>query len=127
MTILVTGATGFIGRHICACLLGRGHVVTGAARNVASLTRRFPGVNCVQIDMNRMLAPDEWIAVLAGIDAVVNCAGILQSSIDQSAEAIHAAAPKALFDACVALGIRRVVQMSAVSADSEAGTEYAPQ
>ncbi len=125
MNVLVTGATGFIGRHICACLLGRGYVVTGAARNVASLRRRFPGVNCVRIDMNRMLSPDDWSPLLAGIDAIVNCAGILQSSMAQSAEAIHAAAPKALFDACGALRIRRVVQISAVSADSEAGTEYA--
>src|SRR6267154_2424212 len=95
MNVLVTGATGFIGRHICACLLGRGYVVTGAARNVASLRRRFPGVNCVRIDMNRMLSPDDWSPLLAGIDAIVNCAGILQSSMAQSAEAIHAAAPKA--------------------------------
>ena len=125
MSVLVTGATGFIGRHICACLLGKSYVVTGAARNVTSLTRRFPGVNCVRVDMNRMLSPNDWIPLLAGIDAVVNCAGILQSSATQSAEAIHAAAPKALFDACTALGIRSVIQISAVSADSEAGTEYA--
>jgi uncharacterized protein YbjT (DUF2867 family) len=40
-------------------------------------------------------------------------------------EAIHAMAPIALFDACRAEGIRRVVQISAISADTEVGTPYA--
>src|SRR5260370_31509979 len=102
MNVLVTGATGFIGRHICACLLGRGYVVTGAARNVASLRRRFPGVNCVRIDMNRMLSPDDWSPLLAGIDALVNRAGSLQSSIAQLAQATHAAAPDAISHPCPA-------------------------
>jgi dTDP-6-deoxy-L-talose 4-dehydrogenase (NAD+) len=31
--IIVTGATGFVGRHVVAALLSRGHEVTGVARN----------------------------------------------------------------------------------------------
>jgi uncharacterized protein YbjT (DUF2867 family) len=125
MHILVTGAAGFIGRHICARLLRDGHAVTAAVRAPASIARRFPGMRGVAIDMNRLVAPDAWAPLLAGVDAVVNCAGVLQSGRGQSATAIHATAPKALFDACVAAGIARVVQISAVSADAAAGTEYA--
>lgn len=32
--IVVTGATGFVGRHVVEALLSRGHEVTGVARNV---------------------------------------------------------------------------------------------
>jgi uncharacterized protein YbjT (DUF2867 family) len=125
MKILVTGATGFIGRHICARLLRDGHRIMAAVRDTASIARRFPGIDAVRIDMNRMASAAAWQPLLAGIDAVVNCAGILQSGAGQSATAIHADAPKALFDACLASGVRRVVQISAVSADVAAGTEYA--
>jgi uncharacterized protein YbjT (DUF2867 family) len=111
MQILITGATGFIGRHICARLLPDGHVVTAAVRDTASVARRFPGIRSVPIDMNRMVSMADWMPVLEGIDAVVNCAGILQSGRGQSAAAIHAAAPRALFDACVARRVRRVVQI----------------
>ena len=32
MRILVTGASGFLGRPLCQMLAGRGHAVTGASR-----------------------------------------------------------------------------------------------
>ncbi len=125
MHILVTGATGFIGRHICARLLAGGHRITAAVRDPAVARRRFPGIEAVQVDLNGMTSPDDWRALLRGIDGVVNAAGILQSKPGQSALAIHTSAPVALFDACLAGGVRRVVQISAVSADEAAGTEYA--
>ncbi len=75
--------------------------------------------------MNRALAPRDWLAHLEAIDAVVNCAGVLQATRSQSIESIHATAPVALFRACQERGVRRVIQISAISADREAGTAYA--
>jgi len=37
MKVLVTGGTGFIGRHVVTCLLARGHSVTVLARDPAKL------------------------------------------------------------------------------------------
>jgi uncharacterized protein YbjT (DUF2867 family)/uncharacterized membrane protein YphA (DoxX/SURF4 family) len=125
MNVLLLGATGFIGRHVCARLLQGAHNVTAAVRNVESAKRRFPGIRTFYVDMNRMTAPADWASLLNGIDAVVNCAGILQSGRGQSANLVHAAAPRALFDACLAHHVRRVIQISAVSADMAAGSEYA--
>lgn len=125
MHILLTGATGFLGRHITARLLHEGYEVTAAVRDVEIAKRRFPGIKTVRIDMNKMPRRENWLPLVTGMDAVVNCAGILQSSRGQSARAIHTEAPKALFEACLATGVKRVIQISAVSADPEAGTEYA--
>ncbi len=125
MRVLLLGATGFIGRHVAARLLGEGHVVVAAVRDAAGARRRFPGIEAVRIDLNHMASARDWLPLLSGIDAVVNCAGILQSGNGQSARAIHATAPIALFAACQAAGIRRLVHISAVSADAAAGTEYA--
>ena len=125
MHVLVTGATGFVGRHVCARLLADGQQVTAIVRDPLVAARRFPGITAIRGDLNHMTNPWAWRPLLAGVDAVVNCAGILQARSGQSAEAIHTRAPNALFDACVAVGVRRVVQISAVSADPEAGTAYA--
>jgi len=43
----------------------------------------------------------------------------------ESIEAIHTAAPKALFAACKSANVRRVIQISAISAQTAAGTAYA--
>ena len=125
MRILLTGANGFIGAQLTAVLLASGHQVVGAVRQPASFQQRFPQADAVAIDLNRDLKLEDWLPRLAGIDAVINCAGILQGELGQSAEAIHYLAPKALFDACARLGISRVIQISAISADAEASTAYA--
>lgn len=125
MHVLVLGATGFIGRHVVGRLLASGHRVTAVVRDVASCRRRFPAARAVFADLNEMIEPERWHELLAGIDAVVNCAGILQQRRGQSIAAIHRDAPVALFRACAQRGVARVVQISAVSADADAGTDYA--
>lgn len=123
--ILVTGANGFIGSHLTAGLLARGYDVLGAVRRPAPFLRRFPTARAVPTDMNRDIQPEQWFARLEGVAAVINCAGILQGGPGQSIDAIHYRAPAALFDACARIGIRRVIQISAISADTAAGTDYA--
>jgi uncharacterized protein YbjT (DUF2867 family) len=124
MRILLIGASGFIGRELFAALEQRGHRVVPALRNPGAappFSREAP----ILIDLNRDTTVESWQPRLEGIDAVVNCAGILQGSRSESIEAIHELAPAALFAACERAGVRRVVQISAISADREAGTAYA--
>ncbi len=125
MRILVTGANGFIGGHLVAALRAAGHGVVAAVRDTADAARRLPGVPAVEIDFNRDLDTIYWLPRLDKIDAVVNCAGVLQGTRRQSIEAVHTTGPKALFDACKGAGVKLVIQISAVSADTAAGTDYA--
>lgn len=109
MRVLLTGAYGFIGSAIGVALRRAGHVVVPAVR-----TPRAGEPVVIGCDMGRDVRPENWLPLLAGIDAVVNCAGILRERRGESFQAVHVDAPLALFEACARLGIRRVVQVSAL-------------
>ncbi|TWT14851.1 NAD(P)H-binding protein [Reyranella sp. CPCC 100927] len=125
MRILLTGANGFIGSHLLAGLQARGHQVVAAVRDPEALRRRFPNATSIACDFNRDSRPKAWLPRLAGIDAVINCAGVLHDRRGQVMSQIHADTPIALFDACVAAGVRKVIQISAVSAVADVPTAYA--
>src|SRR5579862_7704813 len=125
MKILLTGANGFIGRYLLTGLLAAGHRVIPAVRRPAETDRLLKEPSSIAVDFNSDTSPETWIPRLAGIDAVINCAGILQGRMGQSIAAIHTDAPKALFTACQERGVRRVIQISAISAEAAAGTAYA--
>jgi uncharacterized protein YbjT (DUF2867 family) len=125
MRVLLTGANGFIGRYLLAALIEAGHEVVPAVRRPDETDRLLPRPASVRVDFNRATDPRDWAPHLTRIDAVINCAGILQGRPGQSIDAIHARAPIALFQACEAAGIKRVIQISAISAEPGAGTGYA--
>lgn len=113
MRVLVTGAYGFIGAHIVAALVAAGHDVVCAVRG-ARVDTRFPGLRAIACDMARDLRSENWLPRLAGVEAVVNCAGILRERGADTYAAVHEQAPLALFRACVDAGVRRVIQISAL-------------
>ncbi|MGP1665783.1 MAG: NAD-dependent epimerase/dehydratase family protein, partial [Rhodanobacter sp.] len=118
MRILVTGAYGFIGAHIVAALTAAEHEVVCAVRG-ARVDSRFPGLQAIACDMARDVREDDWLPRLGGIDAVVNAAGILREQAANTFAAVHEQAPLALFRACYQLGIRRVIQLSALGDPSD--------
>lgn len=124
MRILLTGATGFIGGQIAGALIAAGHSLRCAVRDTKRARRMFPRQEVVACNFNRDVTADAWRPRLKGIDAVVNCAGILQSRRGQKMAAIHDAAPKALFEACAAAGLRRVIHISALGVSPDLDLEY---
>lgn len=125
MNILLTGASGFIGRYLLASLAQAGHHVVPAVRRPAEADRLLAEPASIAVDLNRDTRVEDWLPRLAGIDAVINCAGVLQGRPGQSMRAVHTTAPTALFAACLRAGVKRVIQISAISAEQAAGTAYA--
>lgn len=115
MRVLVTGANGFIGTRVVAALRAAGHEPVAAVRNAAA-GRAGPMIAC---NFARDLDPQVWIPRLVSIDAVVNCAGILRETRTDKFQSIHVDAPLALFRACAAAGVRRVIQISALGDPSD--------
>jgi len=99
LKVLVLGAGGFIDGHAAAALRAAGHQVVAG-----------------RLDFERAAKPEDWLASVQGMDAVVNAVGIIRESGGRTFNALHYAAPRALFDACASAGVRRVLQVSALGA-----------
>lgn len=111
MNILLTGATGFLGRHIHAALRQAGHSVLPVARS-----RGY--------DFARLQTPADWAPLLTGVDAVVNAVGIIGETPGQEFDVLHTRAPQALFTSAHGAGIAKIVQISAQGADATAFSAY---
>lgn len=119
MRILLTGASGFIGRAVAAALLRRGHRVVRVLRHPPADAQ-----DVLQADFADVPRRDWWRDRLAGIDAVVNTVGILREQGGQSFRALHTEAPVELFHACAAAGVGALVHVSALGADERARSGY---
>lgn len=117
MRVLLLGATGLIGSAVAARLHTEGIEVVGVARSAGSMARRLPVARWIELDLRRACAPADWLPHLGGIDAVVNCAGVLQDNARDSTALVHAKAPEALWRACEQAGVQRIVQVSAIGVD----------
>ena len=124
MRIFITGANGFIGRHIVAALLAAGHDVIAGVRKPQEIVTRFPDADVVPVDLNVDDDEQVWATRLDACDVLINCAGVLQNSRDGMLDAVHVTGAGAMFRAADCLGMR-VVHISAISAEPDAGTDYA--
>jgi uncharacterized protein YbjT (DUF2867 family) len=119
VVVFLTGASGFVGRHLLLALRAGGH------RVIAATHRRSATVADVQpVDFTRDFEPGVWRPRLVGVDAVINAVGIFRERGNTTFDAVHARAPRALFAAAAEAGVKRVVQISALGADEEAMTPY---
>ncbi|GBD10929.1 Epimerase family protein [bacterium HR23] len=73
MHVLITGATGFIGQHLCRALGQDGHTLTALSRNPGAALRRVPGLSQALVWDPLGVPPD--LKDLSPIDAVVHLAG----------------------------------------------------
>ena len=124
MRVLVIGATGLIGGAVVARLIEMGHEVVGIARRTGRARRSMPAAQWLALDIAAMTEVQYWLSCLAGVEAVVNCAGVLQDSPRDSTRGVHVEGIGALFAACERLGLRRVVHISAIGVDRQTPTEF---
>ncbi|PQO91363.1 short chain dehydrogenase [Massilia phosphatilytica] len=124
MRILLTGANGFIGRHLLHALLAEGHDVVCAVRHPDGLPHH-PRLSAIHADFANDTDKSAWLARLSGVEAVINAVGIFRERGTQTFENLHTRTPRALFAACAESdNVHMVVQLSALGADAQADTAY---
>lgn len=79
-TVVVTGATGFLGEHLCRVLVGRGLSVRGLARSRSSVLSEL-GVEMVRGDVQ---SGPELEQALVGASAVFHLAGAVSRDPDDT-------------------------------------------
>jgi uncharacterized protein YbjT (DUF2867 family) len=119
--VLIVGVTGFIGSRL-ARALASDHEVTGASRSPPHLPADC--THHVRLDFAALPAPDDLRRMVAGYHVVINAVGILRQHGRQGFESLHDAGPRALFAACAAAGVGRVLQVSALGASAQAVSRY---
>jgi len=122
MAVLVLGGYGLIGSAVVARLCDR--PVVGLGRDVAVSRRRWPGVDWREADLAQLLRAEDWTPLLAGVESVVNAAGVLQQGLRDDVAGVQERAMLALYAAARQTGIKRIVQISAVGAEPRASTEF---
>lgn len=115
LSILVTGASGFVGRDLVGRLAAAGHRVRAAARRPADLS----GLPAEAVPLADLSAPVDWAPLLSGITHVVHLAGLAHSTEDipeATYRRVNAAAVAELAAAAPTAGVRRIVLVSSVRA-----------
>ena len=128
-SLLVTGATGFLGEHVCRVLVERGHRVRGLARSRSGVLEDL-GVEHVRGDV---LEGPELDRALAGATAVLHLAGaVSRDPTDaQRMMRLHVDGTRRVLERMAAAGVTRMVLASTsgtigVSKDEEILDEAAP-
>ena len=115
--ILVTGGTGFVGRHLVSRLMEMEERVRVLARSGDDL----PGAEVIHGDVRDLSAV---VGAARGCRAVVHLVGIIRESRGASFRALHVDATRTVVRACQEAGVERLLHMSALGARPGARSRY---
>ncbi|RDI75606.1 Nucleoside-diphosphate-sugar epimerase [Gaiella occulta] len=114
--ILVTGATGFVGRHVVAALASEGRRVRALVRDAAA-TAMLDAVDC-ELAHGDVTDPASLREATEGVDAVVHLVAIIAGR-PADFERVMVQGTAAVIAAAQEAGARRLVYMSALGTSEE--------
>lgn len=123
--VLVTGANGFVGRHLCQALAEEGHKITGFVRSDANVSHlnAIPNLTLVAVDNYDNTA--EYEKSMRGVDVVVHLAARVHVLHDTAADSlaefrrVNVANTKMVATTAAAAGVRRCIYVSSIKVNGE--------
>jgi len=123
-THTVTGATGFVGRHLTRQLLERGHTVRAFVRDRAKATAVLGCHDQLELIVGDCLEENDCLAATEASHACIHLVGILREHGSATYERIHTHATRNMLAACQSSGTTRYIQMSALGASPLSEAAY---
>ncbi|EAQ04137.1 hypothetical protein OB2597_08344 [Pseudooceanicola batsensis HTCC2597] len=116
MNVLVAGATGYLGRFLCAEYARRGHHVTALVRDA----RRAEGLADVLVEAE-VTRPETLRGIMDGMDLVVSSLGITRQADGLGYLEVDFQANLNLLREAETAGVRRFAYVHVLNADAMAG------
>src|SRR5260370_7944375 len=124
MKIAITGATGFVGRHLARSLSYCGHELVLIARGVDGRDRPVRRIHGAQFQSDPVTDEDALARAFEGCDAVAPCAGINREMGGQTYRRVHIEGTQAVVNAARRAGVKRIALMSFLRARPDCGSGY---
>ena len=110
MIVALTGATGFLGSHVLAQVLGAGHQVRALTRQPQAAR---DGVTWIAGNLDE---PGALIALVSGVDVVVHIAGVVNAPDAQAFDRGNRIGTANIISSAQAMGVKRFVHVSSLAA-----------
>ncbi|MCS7083705.1 MAG: NAD(P)H-binding protein [Aquificaceae bacterium] len=123
MRILLTGATGFVGRYAHEELTNQGYEVICLVRNKERAKAILPKANLFQADLYNSSDIKTAVSEIKP-EVVIHLVGILYERGRDTFTEVHLGHTKRLLDACLNSGVRRFVLMSSLGTSPKAPSLY---
>jgi len=124
MKIAITGATGFVGRHLARSLSYSGHELALIARGVDGRDRTVRRIHGAQFHSVAITDEDSLARIFEGCDAVAHCAGINRETGEQTYARVHVEGTRAVVSAARRAGVKKIAVMSFLRARPDCGSGY---
>ena len=130
-TIFVTGASGFVGRHLVPSLLTAGHRVVALVRTPTAgemVVGALPTAQRadVEIRIGDVTRPETLAPAMAGVDAVVHLVAIPRDfNGGADLRLVNTEGTRAVVAAMKEAGVRRLIHMSAMGVVDDPSLHYA--
>ncbi len=124
--ILVTGATGFVGRSLVPALLKAGHKVRCA------VSQKVDSLQTEQVVIDRLENQKDWSEALQGIDTIIHLAARVHIMNDKSKSPldeyckVNSLATKNLADQAAEHGVKRFIFLSSIKVNGESTAKGFP-
>jgi dihydroflavonol-4-reductase len=122
MHLLITGAGGFIGRHVTARALAEGHAVRATLRDpgrAAELRVALGGPEALEVARADLMDDSGWAEAMASVDAVLHTASPVPTTTPRTDDAVIRPAvegTRRVLEAAARAGVGRVVVTSSIAA-----------
>ncbi len=121
--ILITGATGFVGREIAKQAREQGFAVRAVVRepNRARWLEREFGV---ELFHGNILNPDSLSGSMKDVKCGIHLVGVIRERLEQTFERVHVDGTRNIVEAAKKGGVKRFLHMSALGARADGRSRY---